>query len=147
MAQEQLPRLFQEFVWQMEQTAADLEPECAFSVADGPSAFILTPPVLLTHRNQADLIRFFAHLILFFRGLSQTTQLPALPLEPCTKILDAYVHILQLNDKPELVALYASQLQADNAVEAYAQFLACKSGHPSSCDQLLINSLSLAHSH
>lgn len=80
----------------------------------------------LYHRNQADLIRFFAHLILFFRGLGQGNQQYNLPLEPCTKIIDAYVQILQLNEKPELVALYASQLQADNAIEAYAQFLACK---------------------
>lgn len=29
IAQEQLAKLFQEFVWQMEKTAADLEPECA----------------------------------------------------------------------------------------------------------------------
>lgn len=100
MAQDQLSRLFQEFVSQMERSAGDLDPQ-----------------------NQADLIRFFAHLVLFFRGLDDGQQ-STLPLDACTKIIDAYVQVLQLNDKPDLVALYASQLQADNAIEAYAQFLA-----------------------
>lgn len=83
---------------------------------------------LNSYRNQANYVRFFSHLVLFFRGLgqSQSIQQPNLPLEACTKVIDAYVQILQLNDEPELVALYASQLQADNAVEAYAQFLACE---------------------
>ena len=73
-------------------------------------------------RSIAHLIRFFAHLVLFLRQLGiPVTQ------ESGDKILDAYVNVLKDNDKGELVALYASNLDEENEVESYAQYLAGKS--------------------
>ena len=74
---------------------------------------------LLDERVYARLVRFFAHLALFCHLIH--IQLPV-PLR--APILNAYVGVLQrAGQSCELVALYASSLELENAHEVYADFL------------------------
>ncbi|KAL4400891.1 Nucleoporin nup84 [Malassezia pachydermatis] len=67
----------------------------------------------------ARLVRFFAHLTLF----CHLVHVP-LPVPLRTPILNAYVGVLQrAGESSELVALYASSLEEDNANHVYADFL------------------------
>lgn len=66
-------------------------------------------------------MRFFAHLVLLLRHLDQP-----LDEEQSNRIVKAYVQVLEMEGKDELVALYASELRTESAVETYAQYLLCK---------------------
>lgn len=73
----------------------------------------------LEERVYARLVRFFAHLALF----CHLVHIP-LPTQACEPILNAYVGVLQKAGEPsELVALYASSLEDENANHVYAEFL------------------------
>ncbi|XP_068162736.1 nuclear pore complex protein Nup107 isoform X2 [Antennarius striatus] len=64
------------------------------------------------------LLRFMAHLVLFFRSLGL-----ALKEEACVDVLKAYVSLLIRDQHTDLVASYVSQLPADVATTQYATFL------------------------
>ncbi|EPQ28030.1 uncharacterized protein PFL1_04357 [Pseudozyma flocculosa PF-1] len=66
----------------------------------------------------ARILRFFAHLILYFRLLQQP-----LPDLACNGILSAYVQVLELAGEDSLVAMYASSLEPQSATVSYAHFL------------------------
>ncbi|GAA6058971.1 hypothetical protein JCM10212_001681 [Sporobolomyces blumeae] len=93
---DKIGQLLETFVERLELAAGDTEPE-----------------------TLAHLLRFFAHLILVLRLLKQP-----LPAYAANRILEAYVHVLEANDQEEnLIAFYASCLEAESAVESYARFL------------------------
>lgn len=74
---------------------------------------------LLEDKVYARLIRFFAHLALFCHLI----HIP-LPVSLRAPILNAYVNVLQnAGEGCELVALYSSSLEPDNAHQVYAEFL------------------------
>ncbi|KAM9335059.1 nuclear pore complex protein Nup107 [Symphorus nematophorus] len=64
------------------------------------------------------LLRFMAHLLLFFRSLGL-----ALKEEVCVDVLKAYVTLLIRDQQTDLVASYVSQLPAELATAQYAAFL------------------------
>ncbi|XP_068611124.1 nuclear pore complex protein Nup107 [Brachionichthys hirsutus] len=64
------------------------------------------------------LLRFMAHLVLFFRSLGL-----ALKEEVCVDVLKAYVSLLIRDQQTDLVASYVSQLPAATATTQYAAFL------------------------
>lgn len=106
----QIDRLFDEFSTQLEARANDLPEECVVNPAAGSRAD-------LTLRETARLIRFHAHLALFLRKLEQ-------PLPASTyRILEAYARVLEKHEMSDLIAYYASQLDAEEAVETYAAVL------------------------
>lgn len=71
-------------------------------------------------RQYARVVRFFAHLTLYLRLLNWT---PMPDSVVCNSILKAYVEILEGLGEDELVALYASSLEAESATESYAHYL------------------------
>ncbi|KAN0063900.1 Nucleoporin nup84 [Thecaphora frezii] len=66
----------------------------------------------------ARILRFFSHLILYFRLLQQP-----LPDMACNEILAAYVQVLEMAGEDSLVAMYASSLEPQSATVSYAHFL------------------------
>ncbi|XP_063316813.1 nuclear pore complex protein Nup107 isoform X2 [Pelmatolapia mariae] len=64
------------------------------------------------------LLRFMAHLVLFFRSLGL-----ALKEEVCVDVVKAYVSLLIQDQQTDLVASYVGQLPADLAISQYAAFL------------------------
>ncbi|KAL1412723.1 Nucleoporin nup84 [Vanrija albida] len=66
----------------------------------------------------APLIRFFAHLVLVLRSLSQPV-----PEGAANAILEAYLRVLEQRDNDTLVAMYAACLREGNGEESYARFL------------------------
>ncbi|CCG81566.1 Nucleoporin nup107 [Taphrina deformans PYCC 5710] len=83
------------------------------------------------------LIRFVAHLVIVLRQLQVD-----LPEIACIAILQAYVEILISANQGDAVAVYASQLPAHEAVEAFARFLVLVEEEDSRKEQLR---LALAH--
>lgn len=74
---------------------------------------------LLEDKIYARLVRFFAHLALYCHLI----HIP-LPVPLRAPILNAYVSVLQnAGESCELVALYSSSLESDNAHQVYAEFL------------------------
>jgi nuclear pore complex protein Nup107 len=71
-------------------------------------------------RQYARVVRFFAHLTLYLRLLDWS---PMPDQVVCNSILKAYVEILEKVGEDELVALYASSLEAESATESYAHYL------------------------
>lgn len=71
-----------------------------------------TPPL------PAHLLRFMAHLVLFYRSLGMQ-----LKEEVCVDVLKAYISLLVKEKQVELIAFYVSHLPADMGVTQYAQFL------------------------
>lgn len=71
-------------------------------------------------RQYAHLVRFFAHLTLYLRLLNWK---PMPDATVCNSILKAYVSILEELGEDDLVALYASSLEAESATESYAHYL------------------------
>ncbi|KAK4695199.1 hypothetical protein P7C70_g8599, partial [Phenoliferia sp. Uapishka_3] len=68
----------------------------------------------------ARLYRFYAHLVLILRLFKQPV-----PRESSNMIISAYVQVLEANQQDEsLIAFYASNLEEESAVDAYARFLA-----------------------
>jgi nuclear pore complex protein Nup107 len=74
-------------------------------------------------RQYARIVRFFAHLTLYLRLLNWD---PMPDLVVCNSILKAYVQILEGLGEDDLVALYASSLEAESATESYAHYLKCE---------------------
>lgn len=74
--------------------------------------------VSIEPRKYAHLVRFFSHLILYLRLLERP-----LPSATCNSILRHYVEVLEVAGEDELVAMYASSLEAQSAEESYAHFL------------------------
>lgn len=74
-------------------------------------------------RQYARVVRFFAHLTLYLRLLNWS---PMPDSVVCNSILKAYVEILESLGEDELVALYASSLEAESATESYAHYLKCE---------------------
>ncbi|XP_071946687.1 nuclear pore complex protein Nup107-like [Antedon mediterranea] len=70
------------------------------------------------HRPSQHLVRFMAHVVLFFRGLGLDSK-----EEICTAIIEAYVKNLIDVKHLELVSVYAAQLPESLQVECYAHFL------------------------
>jgi nuclear pore complex protein Nup107 len=76
--------------------------------------------VTLAPQQYIRLARFFAHLVLYLRLI----RWDAMPNDVvCNSILKQYVDVLEGVGEDELVALYASSLEAESAVESYAHFL------------------------
>ncbi|UZJ51384.1 hypothetical protein CBS101457_000704 [Exobasidium rhododendri] len=71
-------------------------------------------------RQYARVVRFFAHLTLYLRLLDWS---PMPDSVVCNSILKSYVEILEQLGEDELVALYASSLEAESATESYAHYL------------------------
>ncbi|KAF4079966.1 hypothetical protein AMELA_G00184450 [Ameiurus melas] len=71
-----------------------------------------TPPL------PAHLLRFMAHLVLFYRSLGMQ-----LKEEVCVDVLKAYISLLVKEKQVELIAFYVSHLPADMGVTQYAHFL------------------------
>ena len=91
-----LSDLLETFVNQLEMRSRDLGPE-----------------------RVANLLRFFAHLVLVLRLLKQP-----LPPRASNEILQAYIKVLEAENKDEaLIAFYASNLESEDAIESFAQFL------------------------
>jgi nuclear pore complex protein Nup107 len=63
-------------------------------------------------------VRFFAHLVLVMRTLSQPV-----PDEPANLILQAYLQVLEREGSDALVAMYAACLREGSGEESYARFL------------------------
>lgn len=73
----------------------------------------------LGQEQYARLVRFFAHVVLY----ANLIELP-LPAASRAPILNAYVGVLQrANESSELIALYASSLETEDAHVVYAEFL------------------------
>ncbi|KAK4685830.1 hypothetical protein P7C73_g4306, partial [Tremellales sp. Uapishka_1] len=70
-------------------------------------------PALVPH-----LIRFFAHLVLVLRSLSQPV-----PDLASNTIIQAYLKVLEAEGNDGLVAMYAGCLREGNGEESYARFL------------------------
>lgn len=66
----------------------------------------------------SQLLRFFAHLILYLRLSEQSP-----PVEYANIILQAYLDVLEKEGRSELVAVYAGSLGEKNAEESYSRFL------------------------
>lgn len=87
----------------------------------------------LSEPQLAQLLRFFAHLVLFLRLIASqsessleegATPLQPLPADASAAVLVAYVRVLQAHGKPpSLVAFYSSALDPSQAIECYASYL------------------------
>lgn len=77
-------------------------------------------------RNLAQLLRFFTHLILFYRLILPTasTELPALPEDSSAAIIEGYISVLQAHGAlPELIAFYCTALDQQQATDVYSRYL------------------------
>lgn len=86
-----------------------------------PSLFDMLPKANM-HSLIGPLIRFFAHMILVLRNLGQPV-----PDLAANAILEAYLHVLELEGDDQLVAVYAACLHEGSGEESYARFLRSKS--------------------
>lgn len=81
-------------------------------------------------------IRFLTHLILYLRLINYTSRSSSMVERPemnetasvmwqqtCNDILVLYVDILKAEKQDDLVAMYASELEAQSATDQYAQYL------------------------
>lgn len=79
------------------------------------------------HRQLAHLLRFFAHLIIFLRLVTSSnpqSDLPELPEDASSAILEAYIRVLQSHSEPaEIIAFYSASLEEAAAIEAYSRYL------------------------
>lgn len=74
----------------------------------------------------AQLLRFFSHLILFYRLITPTSAepLPPLPEDVSSSIIEGYVDVLQQHEKPpSLIAFYCTALDVEHAVDVYSRYL------------------------
>lgn len=71
----------------------------------------------------APLLRFFTHLALILRTLSQSV-----PVSAANAIIQAYLQILEREGNDKLVAMYAACLREGSGEESYARFLWCMFG-------------------
>lgn len=63
-------------------------------------------------------MRFFAHIVLVLRSLSQPV-----PVAAANAIIEAYLRILEREGNDSLVAMYAACLREGSGEESYARFL------------------------
>ncbi|KAG0142764.1 hypothetical protein CROQUDRAFT_662084 [Cronartium quercuum f. sp. fusiforme G11] len=71
-----------------------------------------------TTDHLSHLLRFFAHLILFLRSIDQKVD-----NEASNAIIRAYVQVLEIEKKHDLIAFYVAELQQESGVETYAKYL------------------------
>lgn len=74
----------------------------------------------------AQLLRFFSHLILFYRLIapSSAVPLPALPNDAASAIIEGYIDVLQAHEKsPSLIAFYCTELDVAHAIDVYSRYL------------------------
>ncbi|KAM9327532.1 nuclear pore complex protein Nup107 [Pholidichthys leucotaenia] len=133
---ETLPREYQEANWTMEKVFEELQASESKRVLDETKEhyhiiqkFIILGDLdgLLDEFSDwlmdskplpSHLLRFMAHLVLFFRSLGL-----ALKEEVCVDVLKAYVSLLIRDKQTDLVASYVGQLPTDIATAQYAAFL------------------------
>lgn len=71
-------------------------------------------------------MRFFSHLILFYRLIapSSAEALPPLPEDASSSIIEGYIDVLQAHEKPpSLIAFYCTALEVGHAVDVYSRYL------------------------
>ena len=79
---------------------------------------------LINDDDFAELLCFFAHLVLFFRELGPVQGFEDIPQGPSEIILEAYVRVLEARgEDKELVGLYAGCLGEGAGDESYAHYL------------------------
>jgi Nuclear pore protein 84 / 107 len=86
----------------------------------------------MSRGQYAQFVRFFSHYILFKRLVDDSEQNSGKEMTAAqlaaNAILRAYVELLdEAGQDDELVALYASSLDTQNAIDSYAQYLRCES--------------------
>lgn len=86
-----------------------------------PSLDTAVPPSLV-----GPLLRFFTHLVLVLRTLSEPV-----PESAANAIIEAYLRILEHDGNDALVAPYAACLREGNGEESYARFLRSMDGNAS----------------
>ncbi|CAH7674552.1 107-domain-containing protein [Phakopsora pachyrhizi] len=72
----------------------------------------------LPREKLSHLLRFFSHLTLFLRAIGERIN-----SDVANAIIRAYVHVLELENKHDLIAFYVSELQEESGVETYARYL------------------------
>lgn len=83
---------------------------------------LLLPPC----RQLAQLLRFFSHLILFYRLIAPTSAQPLSPLpeDASSSIIEGYIDVLQAHEmSPSLIAFYCTALEVGHAVDVYSRYL------------------------
>lgn len=74
----------------------------------------------------AQLLRFFSHLILFYRLIAPTSAepLPPLPEDASASIIEGYIDVLQAHEQsPAFIAFYCTALETEHAVDVYSRYL------------------------
>lgn len=72
----------------------------------------------LSKQHLSHLLRFFSHLILFLRSIDENVD-----PEASNAILRAYVHVLEIENRHNLIAFYVAELLPESGVETYAKYL------------------------
>lgn len=80
----------------------------------------------MPYRQLAQLLRFFSHLILFYRLIAPTSAepLPSLPEDSSASIIEGYIDVLQAHEQPSsVIAFYCTALEVGHAIEVYSRYL------------------------